>query len=165
MSKANQFLEGEDAVSPVIGVILMVAITVILAAVIAAFVFGMGPPEQAPQASIRLSDASKATNNITLQHQGGDVIDLTKTTITVTQEGKLLKITPTMSSGSKYSAGDMLVVKTNDGSPGKSAVYLNGNVTPIDTSGANFTIATGEIAVTMIDTVSGQMIANVNYRV
>ncbi len=32
----------EDAVSPVIGVILMVAITVILAAVIAAFVFGLG---------------------------------------------------------------------------------------------------------------------------
>ena len=31
----------EDAVSPVIGVILMVAITVILAAVIAAFVFGL----------------------------------------------------------------------------------------------------------------------------
>jgi len=34
-------LQKEDAVSPVIGVILMVAITVILAAVIAAFVFGM----------------------------------------------------------------------------------------------------------------------------
>jgi flagellin-like protein len=36
------FRENEEAVSPVIGVILMVAITVILAAVIAAFVFGMG---------------------------------------------------------------------------------------------------------------------------
>ncbi|BBL68235.1 hypothetical protein MchiMG62_14160 [Methanoculleus chikugoensis] len=35
------FRENEEAVSPVIGVILMVAITVILAAVIAAFVFGM----------------------------------------------------------------------------------------------------------------------------
>jgi flagellin-like protein len=34
-------MEREDAVSPVIGVILMVAVTVILAAVIAAFVFGM----------------------------------------------------------------------------------------------------------------------------
>ena len=33
--------KNDDAVSPVIGVILMVAITVILAAVIAAFVFGM----------------------------------------------------------------------------------------------------------------------------
>ncbi|WP_342678079.1 type IV pilin N-terminal domain-containing protein [Methanofollis sp. UBA420] len=37
----KQFAQNEEAVSPVIGVILMVAITVILAAVIAAFVFGM----------------------------------------------------------------------------------------------------------------------------
>ena len=36
-----KFSKNEEAVSPVIGVILMVAITVILAAVIAAFVFGM----------------------------------------------------------------------------------------------------------------------------
>lgn len=36
-----KFRENEDAVSPVIGVILMVAITVILAAVVAGFVFGM----------------------------------------------------------------------------------------------------------------------------
>jgi flagellin-like protein len=36
-----KFMKNDDAVSPVIGVILMVAITVILAAVIAAFVFGM----------------------------------------------------------------------------------------------------------------------------
>jgi len=34
-------IQNEEAVSPVIGVILMVAITVILAAVIAAFVFGL----------------------------------------------------------------------------------------------------------------------------
>ena len=40
--KKGSFKKGEDAVSPVIGVILMVAITVILAAVIGAFVFGMG---------------------------------------------------------------------------------------------------------------------------
>lgn len=36
------FYRDDKAVSPVIGVILMVAITVILAAVIGAFVFGMG---------------------------------------------------------------------------------------------------------------------------
>ena len=36
-----KFRENEDAVSPVIGVILMVAITVILAAMVVAFVFGM----------------------------------------------------------------------------------------------------------------------------
>jgi len=36
-----KIIENDEAVSPVIGVILMVAITVILAAVIAAFVFGL----------------------------------------------------------------------------------------------------------------------------
>lgn len=39
--KANRFAKTDEGVSAVIGVILMVAITVILAAVIAAFVFGM----------------------------------------------------------------------------------------------------------------------------
>ena len=38
----KQLLSDDDAVSPVIGVILMVAITVILAAVIASFVLGLG---------------------------------------------------------------------------------------------------------------------------
>ena len=49
-----KFRENEDAVSPVIGVILMVAITVILAAVIAAFVFGMGSNVQS-QKTVGLS--------------------------------------------------------------------------------------------------------------
>ena len=44
--------EEDRAVSPVIGVILMVAITVILAAVIAAFVLDLGPGEPDPQAAI-----------------------------------------------------------------------------------------------------------------
>jgi len=44
--------EEERAVSPVIGVILMVAITVILAAVIAAFVLDIGPGDTDPQAAI-----------------------------------------------------------------------------------------------------------------
>ena len=41
-----KIIKNDEAVSPVIGVILMVAITVILAAVIAAFVFGMAGTTQ-----------------------------------------------------------------------------------------------------------------------
>lgn len=44
--------DDERAVSPVIGVILMVAITVILAAVIAAFVLDIGPGDADPNAAI-----------------------------------------------------------------------------------------------------------------
>ncbi len=47
----------EHAVSPVIGVILMVAITVILAAVVAVFGFGFGDPDQkGPVASIHVTN-------------------------------------------------------------------------------------------------------------
>ncbi len=51
--KLKQLFEDDDAVSPVIGVILMVAITVILAAVIGTFVLGLGDQvgDTAPQAS------------------------------------------------------------------------------------------------------------------
>lgn len=71
--------KNEEGVSPVIGVILMVAITVILAAVIAAFVFGMGPPESSPQAQFVVTDhanplTSAATGIVEIQHKGGDPI-------------------------------------------------------------------------------------------
>ena len=62
------------AVSPVIGVILMVAITVILAAVIGAFVFGISPTgEKAPSVQLRPTVDSA---DLVLKHIGGDPIDL-----------------------------------------------------------------------------------------
>ena len=67
----------------------MVAITVILAAVIAAFVFGLGSPETAPQASIKDSGTSVSVsgtdyNVIKLEHQGGDPITFTSPNTKVT---------------------------------------------------------------------------------
>ncbi|KAB1185076.1 MULTISPECIES: type IV pilin [Haloferax] len=60
----KKFLTESRAVSPVIGVILMVAITVILAAVIGTFVLGLGDQvnETAPQASF---DFSQETSTFT----------------------------------------------------------------------------------------------------
>ena len=74
------------AVSPVIGVILMVAITVILAAVIAAFVFGYGAPEASPQASLNIVKADATTEKVTLEHRGGDSIVFSETVVIVTQD-------------------------------------------------------------------------------
>ncbi|CDK40294.1 uncharacterized protein BN903_83 [Halorubrum sp. AJ67] len=61
--------------SPVIGVILMVAITVILAAVIGTFVLGLGDQlgDTAPQASFTIDDNSTQTINIT--KTGGQSLD------------------------------------------------------------------------------------------
>ncbi|MCU4800079.1 type IV pilin N-terminal domain-containing protein [Halobacteria archaeon HArc-gm2] len=73
----QQILKDDDAVSPVIGVILMVAITVILAAVIASFVLGLGDQAQqtTPQASFSFDYDASANENLTITHDGGDTID------------------------------------------------------------------------------------------
>jgi flagellin-like protein len=62
-------LRREDAVSPVIGVILMVAITVILAAVIAAFVFGMASGVQKTKSVA--ATARQMQSDIIITWQGG----------------------------------------------------------------------------------------------
>jgi flagellin-like protein len=71
------------AVSPVIGVILMVAITVILAAVIGAFVLEIGDQQEtAPSTSFDSSQVTKSEGgnlnwtNVGITHAGGDVLDV-----------------------------------------------------------------------------------------
>ena len=76
--KANRiFSKDEEAVSPVIGVILMVAITVILAAVIAAFVFGMGGNLTTAPPSVSITAASNSAESgadIVIKHIGGEAL-------------------------------------------------------------------------------------------
>jgi flagellin-like protein len=64
-----KFNKNDEAVSPVIGVILMVAITVILAAVIAAFVFGMAGNIQ--KTKIVAASAYHDGTHIAVTYQGG----------------------------------------------------------------------------------------------
>ena len=68
--------DNDRGVSPVIGVILMVAITVILAAVIGAFVLGLGDQvsNNAPQASFSFEFDTNG-ENVTITHTGGDNIE------------------------------------------------------------------------------------------
>jgi len=65
-----KFRENEDAVSPVIGVILMVAITVILAAVIAAFVFGMAGNIQSTK-NVAATATQQGNDTIVITYHGG----------------------------------------------------------------------------------------------
>ena len=74
----TELLNDDDAVSPVIGVILMVAITVILAAVIGTFVLGLGDQVQttAPNAQFSFDfNDGNTYDNLTVTHEGGDGIE------------------------------------------------------------------------------------------
>ena len=70
--------KNDEAVSPVIGVILMVAITVILAAVIAAFVFGMAG--NVAKTKNVAATAQVVGANIVITYQGGPDSGLLATT-------------------------------------------------------------------------------------
>ena len=120
----KQFFDDEDAVSPVIGVILMVAITVILAAVIATFVLGLG--EQVSQTSPNTSfsfdyeevqsneddswnETAQSSNGdaiLTITHSGGPNIDATQLGVAGSEVHSSSKTYDATSQDPQYSASD-----------------------------------------------------------
>jgi flagellin-like protein len=96
MGVNNTQIEWENrAVSPVIGVILMVAITVILAAVIGAFVLEIGDQQEtAPNTSFDSEESIYSyqqydgrviinSSRVFLSHAGGDVLDIRNSRVKV----------------------------------------------------------------------------------
>ena len=106
-----KFRENEEAVSPVIGVILMVAITVILAAVIAAFVFGMGSSVQTTKTVAATATAhvnSTGFKMITITYQGGPdagLVDAVNFTINGSEPMPVNKTAPLIAGSSNTTVG------------------------------------------------------------
>lgn len=113
MSLQDRFGADNRAVSPVIGVILMVAITVILAAVIGTFVLGLGDSlgDSAPQASFQC-------DGNTLIHGGGDTLE----------SGSLNASTGSVGTG-PFTAGDDVV--TNFTSDDATLSWSDGDTSSI----------------------------------
>ncbi|MFA5295923.1 MAG: type IV pilin N-terminal domain-containing protein [Methanoregulaceae archaeon] len=98
----KMFTTDEEAVSPVIGVILMVAIVVILAAVIAAFVFGMAGSTGTSKnvgMTVTLNNSVSGDEGLDLLWQGGtDINSLQSISATINGEDKTI-INPTFAVG------------------------------------------------------------------
>ncbi|ABE51962.1 type IV pilin [Methanococcoides burtonii] len=157
MLKMNR---NEDAVSPVIGVILMVAITVILAAVIAAFVFGMGAPETAPQASVRGAPAELGGNNVLkLEHQGGDMVTFTDANTRVTVNGNAVNLYALDAVNESFEAGDSLYLYNLSG-----VYYLDGSNATGVYNGNNLAPSGTTANIKMVDVASQQMVADMDVR-
>jgi archaeal type IV pilus assembly protein PilA len=124
MKKTTYGKGSEDAVSPVIGVILMVAITVILAAVIAAFVFGMAGNVSKTR-SIAVTAGTSGTNFTTTYNGGPDDSDLAALNITYKDNGTVFSTTGTGGTVLLQGATAAQLSKPNVGTtwrmPGKSA--------------------------------------------
>ncbi|MFB6251947.1 MAG: type IV pilin [Halobellus sp.] len=112
----------DRAVSPVIGVILMVAITVILAAVIGTFVLNLGQEVQqsSPQATFEINSTSLDNgNNATITHTNGDSIEAANLYANgdIANSGSSVSsLANTISGGSSVSAGDTFEVNASSDS-------------------------------------------------
>ncbi|WP_083866582.1 type IV pilin [Natronococcus occultus] len=105
-------IDDERAVSPVIGVILMVAITVILAAVIGTFVLGLGDDvteSTAPTADFDFD----YEDELTVTHAGGDAIPSSELEVQAPSEGEPVDFD--VDSDADVSAGDTATVTAGDG--------------------------------------------------
>jgi flagellin-like protein len=154
----NKFVSGDNrAVSPVIGVILMVAITVILAAVIGTFVLGLGDSlnNTAPQANLD-AEADASSNTVTLRHNGGDALSASSSEIQVNIGTNDIDFVDAGSSD-EFSVGDEVVIDTN--SPGITSGAWDGSgfSTTSGTTSTGFT-AGDSIEIRIIDTSSEQVI-------
>jgi len=169
----NELLGNDDeerAVSPVIGVILMVAITVILAAVIGAFVLQLGDSvsQTAPQASIGVDDTDVSSNSIVLRHSGGDTIEWDETNLIVEKEDGDSVAWDGSASGA-FETADEVNVSTQNASKSDNATIKTGpgSVDPADSPDSSpfpFT-ADERITITMIDRQSGEIIFEREIRV
>lgn len=118
----------ERGVSSVIGVVLMVAVAVILAAVIASFALGIGNQTEDTTPNVQLDVEEKIvditdrpTNVVVFKHQSGKAIDASNLKVEVngkkafdmTNDGKIVEVTSSDSSvfnGGEYKVGNKIRV-------------------------------------------------------
>jgi flagellin-like protein len=185
LKKMTEGTDQDRGVSPVIGVILMVAITVILAAVIGTFVLGLGDQvsQTAPQATISLeagsssvTEAGSAVSLLTINHGGGDDIENSSTDYILDTPGSASGTIST--SNITYAAptsADTLdtnigFVKGATGTPETLSTADSVSVTakaPTDNTAPSGETGdlSGEYTLTIVDTESGQIVAEKNVEV
>jgi len=148
--KANRkFIDGEEAVSAVIGVILMVAITVAIAATVYVYVSGMMDVTggTAPVAVIQIEDSGTDTADpvtglygaaeevLVLEHFSGDLITMSDITIEYKGETVITTWTPLTAASTTAGAlvatlpdifqfGDEIIVSTWDAAAENGAYFF-----------------------------------------
>lgn len=120
-----KFNQKDNAVSPVIGVLLMLVVTIIIAAVVSGFAGGLaGGSEKAPQ--IALGVEAKYGGSIILTHQGGDPLSWSNIeikTLIPTGSYKDMSYSLVKTSGTYLPTGAAISDYTEAFKPGDSARF------------------------------------------
>jgi len=157
MNFKTAFQDSDRAVSPVIGVILMVAITVILAAVIGTFVLGIGDQlaDATPQASYDIDDADATNDQIELTKTGGQDLAFSDLRVVVDVEDKSAEFdlaNVANADGDNWRTADTAVIDTSSGT---DTTFTVRNSDTISVASAITLEAGDEVTITIIHKPSG----------
>ncbi len=130
MKYFRKFLRDQRGVSPVIGVILMVAITVVMGAVVAGFIYGyVGTTIKAPSVVLSVIDDPTDQVSLLVKHSGGESVaaDDWKCSVTAGKESSADFTSQTETGEEDISTGTTLDVDyiTNDGSTAITAGWYH----------------------------------------
>jgi flagellin-like protein len=132
------FKKNESAVSPIIGVLLMVAITVMVAALVAVFGFGFGATTSKPPVSaITAVNIPETTGTVDMRitYRGGDSLKAGQWELSIVPVGQ----PPVYRAASAdFRAGDMIIT-TNITSGAGNYIVTNSSVTCSSCSSINLT--------------------------
>lgn len=150
LSRADRIGGAGRGVSPVIGVILMVAITVALAAVLGTFVVDLGQSagNEAPSAALSVS-TNTHTHDVTISHVGGDGLSAEDTRVVISN-GSDAAIYESGDAGDTFAVGDSHEFNARDAQTSWSS-SRSGDRFDLD-SGSRYTV-------TVVDTRSGQLVS------
>jgi FlaG/FlaF family flagellin (archaellin) len=136
---------GDDcAVTPVVGVILLVAVTVVVALSVG-FVLTTPDLEETPTASLSLT-AESDDNRVALTHEGGDTLDVSALNLTVEVDGRPLAEQPPVpffaADGFRAGPTGPFNSRSPDGwqAGERAGVRLAGTNAPVLTAGSTVTV-------------------------
>lgn len=167
-ARLSSFRTDDSAVSPVIGTLLMVSITVILAAVIGSFVLGLGAQFDGtpPRALISIQDVNASQHELTFHHEGRDHLVADQTTIKVLGPTGGDEFTIRSDSPAQFGTGDRFVLNTNRNASGSGSRFIpsgdwGSGTWEMDLTGTPFTFSSGNsLRVMFVDEPSGQIVVD-----
>ncbi|WP_136687617.1 type IV pilin [Halorhabdus amylolytica] len=146
----DQFGRDGSAIAPVVGVILMIAITVLLAATIGAFVLEMDMPDHDPITAVDFQITLEGPDELRLRHEGGTAVPVENTFVvidgaspsSVDGEYPLATVDPSLSPEDKMTAAT--TVRINDSDFGTSPDFTAASITIVRESSQGQTVTIHE---------------------
>jgi flagellin-like protein len=147
----------DRAISPVLGIVLLLVVTVALAGTVGTAAFGTTLPSDSPRAAIGLQIDADA-NRLTFLHRGGDVLVASELSVQVRVDGAPLDVQPPVPF---FSASGFRPGPTGPFNAADDGEWTAGETASFRIAGTNDPLISDESTVEVVVSVDGALVAEI----